>query len=110
MQNPKVSICGNSIAVADINGSSAYSFNTSGQVGKKQIHQCRYFQIEVSDSGKMAAVLEDNNANYINMYDTNGEKIYSVKNDIVGRWLSYRYKYIIRCEETNSFVYKSERR
>ncbi|MFQ8902977.1 MAG: DUF5711 family protein [Lachnospira eligens] len=56
----------------------------------------------------MAAVLEDNNANYINMYDTNGEKIYSVKTTLSGDGLSYRYKYIIRCEETNSFVYKSE--
>lgn len=83
MQNPKVSICGNSIAVADINGSSAYSFNTSGQVGKADTSM-PILQIEVSDSGKMAAVLEDNNANYINMYDTNGEKIYSVKTTLSG--------------------------
>ena len=41
-------------------------------------------QIEVSDNGKMAAVLDDNNANYINMYDTNGEKIYSVKTTLSG--------------------------
>ena len=79
----KVSICGNSIAVADINGSSAYSFNTSGQVGKADTSM-PILQIEVSDSGKMAAVLEDNNANYINMYDTNGEKIYSVKTTLSG--------------------------
>ena len=32
----------------------------------------------------MAAVLDDNNANYINMYDTNGEKIYSVKTTLSG--------------------------
>lgn len=83
MQNPKVSICGDSIAVADINGSSAYSFNTSGQVGKADTSM-PILQIEVSDSGKMAAVLEDNNANYINMYDTNGEKIYSVKTTLAG--------------------------
>ena len=83
MQNPKVSICGNSIAVADINGSSAYSFNTSGQVGKADTSM-PILQIEVSDNGKMAAVLDDNNANYINMYDTNGEKIYSVKTTLSG--------------------------
>ena len=47
----KVSICGNSIAVADINGSSAYSFNTSGQVGKADTSM-PILQIEVSDSGK----------------------------------------------------------
>ena len=38
----------------------------------------------MSDNGKMAAVLDDNNANYINMYDTNGEKIYSVKTTLSG--------------------------
>ena len=65
MQNPKVSI------------------NTSGQVGKADTSM-PILQIEVSDSGKMAAVLEDNNANYINMYDTNGEKIYSVKTTLSG--------------------------
>ena len=64
MQNPKVSICGNSIGKAD----------TSMPI----------LQIEVSDNGKMAAVLDDNNANYINMYDTNGEKIYSVKTTLSG--------------------------
>lgn len=83
MQNPAVSICGNSIAVADINGSSAYSFNADGQVGKADTSM-PILQIEVSSGGKIAAVLEDTNANYINMYDTNGDKIYSVKTTLSG--------------------------
>ena len=41
-------------------------------------------QIEVSSGGKISAVLEDTNANYINMYDTNGDKIYSVKTTLSG--------------------------
>jgi hypothetical protein len=83
MQNPAVSICGNSIAVADINGSSAFSFNADGQVGKADTSM-PILQIEVSSGGKIAAVLEDTNANYINMYDTNGDKIYSVKTTLSG--------------------------
>lgn len=83
MQNPSVSICGNSIVVADINGNTAYSFNQEGQVGKADTSM-PILQAEVSSTGKIAAVLEDNNANYINMYDTNGDKIYSVKTTLSG--------------------------
>lgn len=83
MQNPAVSICGNSIAVADINGSSVYSFNEDGQVGKADTSM-PILQVEVSSNGRIAAVLEDSNANYINMYDTNGDKIYSVKTTLSG--------------------------
>lgn len=83
MQNPAVSICENSIAVADINGSTAYSFNQDGQVGKADTSM-PILQVEVSSTGKIATVLEDNYANYINMYDTNGDKIYSVKTTLSG--------------------------
>ena len=83
MQNPAISICGDSIAVADINGSTAYSFNKDGQVGKADTSM-PILQVEVSSSGKIATVLEDNYANYINMYDTNGDKIYSVKTTLSG--------------------------
>ena len=83
MQNPKVKVCGSSIAVADIKGSSAYSFNENGQVGRIDTSM-PILQVEVSANGKIAAVLEDNNANYINMYDTNAEKIYSVKTTLSG--------------------------
>lgn len=83
MQNPAVSICGSSIAVADINGSTAYSFNQDGQVGKADTSM-PILQVEVSSTGKIATVLEDNYANYINMYDTNGDKIYSVKTTLSG--------------------------
>ena len=41
-------------------------------------------QIEVADNGIVAAVLEDTQANYINLYNTDGSKIYSVKTTISG--------------------------
>ena len=83
MQNPRITSNGKSIAVADIDGSQAYSFNEDGLVGKVDTSM-PILQVEVSSNGKIAAVLEDNYANYINMYDTNGEKIYSVKTTLSG--------------------------
>lgn len=83
MQNPRITSNGKSIAVADIDGSKAYSFNEDGLVGKVDTSM-PILQIEVSSNGKIAAVLEDSYANYINMYDTNGEKIYSVKTTLSG--------------------------
>lgn len=83
MQNPRITSNGKSIAVADIDGSQAYSFNEDGLVGKVDTSM-PILQIEVSSNGKIAAVLEDSYANYINMYDTNGEKIYSVKTTLSG--------------------------
>ena len=41
-------------------------------------------QIEVAKQGVVAAVLEDNDANYINMYNVDGTKIYSVKTSLSG--------------------------
>ena len=41
-------------------------------------------QIEVTRQGLVAAVLEDNEANYINLYDSQGQKIYSVKTSLAG--------------------------
>ena len=41
-------------------------------------------QIEVAKQGVVAAVLEDNDANYINLYKTDGTKIYTVKTSLAG--------------------------
>lgn len=41
-------------------------------------------QIEVAKQGVVAAVLEDNDANYINLYGADGQKIYSVKTSLAG--------------------------
>lgn len=83
MQNPQIKICCDSIAVGDINGSSIYIFNQSGMVGSVDT-SLSIVQVEIAKQGVVAAVLEDTNANYINLYSTDGEKIYTVKTTLAG--------------------------
>lgn len=83
MQKPQVKICNDAVAVGDINGSSIYVFNASGLVTNIDT-SLNITQIEVTKQGLVAAVLEDNEANYINLYDTYGDKVYSVKTSLSG--------------------------
>lgn len=83
MQKPQVKICEDCVAIGDINGNTIYIFNKSGNIGKVDTSLV-ISQIEVAANGAVAAVLEDNEANYINMYDKEGNKIYSVKTTLAG--------------------------
>ncbi len=83
MQKPQVKVCGSTVAIGDINGSSIYVFNSTGMIGSIDT-SLNITQIEITSQGLVAAVLEDNEANYINLYDTNGDKIYSVKTSLAG--------------------------
>ena len=62
MQKPQVKMCEDCVAIGDIVIS----------------------QIEVASNGAVVAVLEDNEANYINMYSKEGTKIYSIKTTVSG--------------------------
>lgn len=83
MQNPQVKVCQNCVAVGDLNGNTIYMFDESGMIGSADT-SLSILQIEVGKQGVVAAVLEDNEANYINMYDTKGNKIYSIKTTLSG--------------------------
>lgn len=83
MQNPQIKICEEAVAVGDINGSKIHVFNKSGALGTIDT-SLAISQIEVAKQGVVAAVLEDNDANYINMYNVDGTKIYSVKTSLSG--------------------------
>ena len=83
MQKPQVKICEDCVAIGDINGDTIYIFNKNGNIGKVDTSLV-ISQIEVAANGAVAAVLEDNEANYINMYDKEGNKIYSVKTTLAG--------------------------
>ncbi len=83
MQKPQVKQCDDCLAVADINGSQIFIFNTEGKLGSVDT-SLSISQIEVSKQGAVAAVLEDNTANYINLYKTDGSKVYSVKTTLAG--------------------------
>ncbi len=83
MQKPQIKTCGEIVAVGDINGSSIYVFNKAGALGNVDTSMT-ISQIEVAKQGVVAAVLEDNDANYINLYNYNNDKIYSVKTSLSG--------------------------
>lgn len=83
MQKPQVKICEDCVAIGDINGNNIYIFNQTGSIGKVDTSLV-ISQIEVASNGAVAAVLEDNEANYINMYSKEGIKIYSVKTTLAG--------------------------
>ena len=83
MQKPQVKICGSIIAVGDINGSKIYIFDKNGNIRTVDT-SLAISQIEVAKQGVVAAVLEDNDANYINLYKTDGTKIYTVKTSLAG--------------------------
>lgn len=83
MQKPQVKIREDCVAIGDINGNTIYIFNKNGNIGKVDTSLV-ISQIEVAANGAVAAVLEDNEANYINMYDKEGNKIYSVKTTLAG--------------------------
>ena len=83
MTSPSIKIRGNIIAIGDINGNSIEVYDDSGIIGHAET-QFSILQIEVSSDGLVAAVLQDNNDSYINMYDKKGEYIYSIKTSIGG--------------------------
>lgn len=83
MKSPQLVTNGDCLAVGDINGSSIYVFNTKGMLGSIDT-SLSISQIEVGSGGVVAAILEDSTANYINMYDASGNKIYSVKTTLSG--------------------------
>ncbi|MGN0408350.1 MAG: DUF5711 family protein [Bacteroides sp.] len=83
MKSPQLVICKDCLAVGDINGSTIYVFNTKGMLGSIDT-SLSISQIEVGSGGVVAAVLEDSTANYINMYEASGSKIYSVKTTLAG--------------------------
>ena len=103
MQKPQVKICEDCVAIGDINGNTIYIFNKNGNIGKVDTSLV-ISQIEVAANGAVAAVLEDNEANYINMYDKEGNKIYSVKTTLAGDGYPLDIKYFQRLSQTYRLI------
>lgn len=74
IQSPLLDICGTTAVVAEKNGTQVYIFNSEGQLGQfKTLLPIE--KIQVAEQGVVAAVLEDGNNTWINLYDTEGELI-----------------------------------
>lgn len=81
VNNMAVDYSGSYLAVADLNGNKIYTFNSNGYISDINT-ALPILQISVSKSGYVVAVLEDKNADYINMYTMEGEKAYTIKKTI----------------------------
>lgn len=78
MSSPKMSACGDYIAVGDVGANSVYIFNGTGLEGKINLEK-PVQDIRVSRQGVIAVVLSDGEANQINLYSKQGEVLASVK-------------------------------
>lgn len=83
MKSPLTDVCGQYMAVADTEGNEIYLFDRSGYISTVNT-ALPIIQIRVSSQGAVAATLEDNDAVYINMYDSGSEKIYGIKSTVSG--------------------------
>lgn len=84
LQLPVLDIREDYCAVAGIGSSWIYVFNKEGAVMAVDT-TLPIVTISVSARGYVAAVLEDGNTQYIDMYDTSGEKAYRIKTSIEGK-------------------------
>lgn len=74
MKAPKIIQKDNYLVVADIGGNSVYLFDRLGEVHDYTMPY-PICDIEVSGQGVLAVVLEDDKANYIQLYDKEGKQI-----------------------------------
>jgi|GEM_PF-91910 len=81
MAAPKMSTCGDYMAIGDVGANSVYIFNGTGLEGRIALEK-PVQDIRVSRQGVIAVVLSDNDANQINLYNKQGEILAGVKASI----------------------------
>ena len=83
MKSPLTDVCGRYMAVADTDGNQIHLFDRSGYISTVDT-ALPIMQIRVSEQGTVAAILEDTNAAYIRLYDSEGSQIYNIKSTVAG--------------------------
>ncbi len=78
IKTPIVDICDEYIAVADKNSNNIYIYDEDGKQGNITTG-FPIIKVEVANQGVVAALLEDKNANYIEVFDKEGNKLVSHK-------------------------------
>ena len=81
MKMPAADVCGNYIAIADLNGNDVYVFDEEGKVSSTAMPYT-INDIAVASQGEFAVILEGDKVNYINLYDKNGEQISEIQTTI----------------------------
>ena len=81
MKMPKADVCGEYIAIADLNGNDVYIFNKEGKVSSSTMPY-KVSDIDVAAQGSFVVILEGEKENYINLYDKNGDAISEIQTTI----------------------------
>lgn len=75
IQDVRIAISGNTVAIGDYNGRSIYVQNSEQQLGVITTN-LPIREVAVSSSGKVAAVLTDADMEWINTYNADGKELY----------------------------------
>lgn len=78
MENPSADVCQEYCVVYDKKGSSMSVFNLSGKIGEIQTH-LPVLKARVAKQGVVAAILEDGETTWLNVYKPDGEEIVTAK-------------------------------
>lgn len=78
MQDPIVAVCNATVAIGDYNGRKIYVMNSQGTVGEI-VTNMPLRALSVSDSGVVAAVLDDSEITWICLYNSKGEEAVKFK-------------------------------
>lgn len=78
MDNPRADVCQEYSVIYDKNGSSMAIFNLSGKVGEIQTH-LPILKARVAKQGVVAAILEDGETTWLNVYGVDGQEIVTAK-------------------------------
>ncbi|MGN0437003.1 MAG: DUF5711 family protein [Lachnospiraceae bacterium] len=81
MKMPAADVCGDYVAIADLNGNDVYIFDKEGKVSNTTMPYS-ICDIAVASQGEFAVILEGKNENYINLYDRKGSQIMERKTAI----------------------------
>lgn len=81
MKMPKADVCGEYVAIADLNGNDVYIFDTEGKVSNTTLPY-KICDIAVAGQGAFAVILESEKENFINLYDKNGDPISEIQTTI----------------------------
>lgn len=77
MQSPIVDVCDSKVVVGDQRGNEVYVFDKNGVIGHFEVEHT-LTKVRVANQGVVAAVLEDGEVTWVNVYDSQGELL--VKN------------------------------
>lgn len=81
MKQPIIDVCDKYVAIADKNTNDIFIYNDKGRQGQVTVSY-PIVKIEVAKQGVVAALLEDNTSNYIEVYDKEGKQLVSHKSII----------------------------